>query len=66
MEQMAEKIKKAQENINRQRVDQGILPTEEFVTAEYRNGFITMPVENFNGLPKYKKKKILKGAMTCL
>lgn len=35
-------------------------PTKEFVTMEFKNGFVTMPVEDFNKLPKSKKNRLMK------
>lgn len=61
MEQMAERIKQAQEDINRRRARAGIPPAADFVTFEYRNGFVTVLAQVYDRLPKYKKNKLSKG-----
>lgn len=41
--------------------DKGYIPpVEDFVAIEFHNGFVVMPVEDFNKLPKAKKNKLMK------
>lgn len=35
-------------------------PVESFVTMEFKNGFVTMLVEDFNKLSKAKKNRLMK------
>lgn len=41
--------------------DKGYIPpVEEFITIEFHNGIVVMPVESFNKLSKAKKNKLMK------
>ncbi len=68
MEKMAERIEQAQEAVNHARDELRKNCGTDFVTVVFKNGFITMPKEEFDKMPKTKKKKLLKEAevVSCL
>lgn len=61
MEQMEERIKQAQADINRRRSSDREPPVEDFMTVEFANGFVTMSIKEFNKQSKTRKDKLLKG-----
>lgn len=64
MEQLAERIKQVQADINRRRSSDRKPPVDDFMTVEFANGFVTMSIKEFNRQSKAKKNKLLKGRRT--
>lgn len=60
MENINDRIAKAQADVNRHREAEGRKPVADFVTIQFKHGFVTMPVEEFHKLPKTKAKKLMK------
>ena len=59
---MERRIQQAQADINRRRSLEGEPPVNDFMTAEFANGFVTLSIKVFNKLSKARKNKLLKGA----